>query len=78
MKIEIGESLLLSWPRHIKECQLVQTNWKPSSKWELKHKEVLERLISNIIKEEVHELSDEASFFLINFDWRVQYEYILY
>lgn len=28
MKIEIGESLLLSWLKHIKECQLVQTNWK--------------------------------------------------
>lgn len=36
MKIEIGESLLLSWLKHIKECQLVQTNWKASYKWELK------------------------------------------
>jgi hypothetical protein len=47
MKIEIGESLLLSWLRHIKECQLVQTNWKASSKWELRHKEVLEQLMRN-------------------------------
>lgn len=47
MKIEIGESLLLSWLRHIKECQLVQTNWKASSKWELKHKEALEQLMKN-------------------------------
>lgn len=47
MKIEIGESLLLSWLRHIKECQLVQTNWKASSKWELKNKEVLERLMED-------------------------------
>jgi regulator of replication initiation timing len=45
MKIEIGESLLLSWLKHIKECQLVQTNWKVSSKWELKHKEILEQLM---------------------------------
>jgi hypothetical protein len=54
MKIEIGESLLLSWLRHIKECQLVQTNWKPSSKWELKHKETLEKLMqesSNVISQ---------------------------
>ncbi len=45
MKIEIGESLLLSWLRHIKECKLVQTNWKASSKWELKNREVLENLM---------------------------------
>ena len=47
MKIEIGESLLLSWLRHVKECQIVQTNWKASSKWELKNKEVLEQLMQN-------------------------------
>jgi len=47
MKIEIGESLLLSWLRHIKECQLVQTNWKASPKWELKHREALERLMQD-------------------------------
>jgi len=45
MKIEIGESLLLSWLKHIKECQMVQLNWKPSNKWELKHKEDLEKLM---------------------------------
>ena len=28
MKIEIGESLIYSWLRHEKQCQLVQTNWK--------------------------------------------------
>lgn len=35
MKIEVGESLLLSWLQHIKECQIVQTNWKASNKWQL-------------------------------------------
>jgi hypothetical protein len=36
MKIEIGESLMLSWLRHAKNCQLVQLNWKPSvNSWEL-------------------------------------------
>lgn len=44
MKIEMGESLILSWLRHIKECQIVQTNWKPSAKWELKGAEQIERL----------------------------------
>lgn len=33
MKIEIGESLIYSWLRHIKSCQIVQTNWKASSTW---------------------------------------------
>ena len=33
MKIEIGESLVYSWLRHIKCCQIVQTNWKASSTW---------------------------------------------
>ena len=37
MKIEMGESLLYSWLRHVKECQIVQTNWKVSTKQELKN-----------------------------------------
>jgi hypothetical protein len=35
MKIEMGESLFYSWIRHVKECQVVQTNWKPSPSWTL-------------------------------------------
>jgi hypothetical protein len=30
MKIEIGESLIFSWLRHVQGCPIVQTNWKPS------------------------------------------------
>ncbi len=33
MKIEIGELLVYSWLRHVKNCQIVQTNWKPSPRW---------------------------------------------
>ncbi len=33
MKIEIGESLVYSWLRHIKKCQIAQMNWKPSTEW---------------------------------------------
>ena len=47
MKIETLQTLLLSWLRSVKRCQLVQTNWKSSSKLELKHKEVLEQMIQN-------------------------------
>ncbi len=47
MKIEIGESLMLSWLRHVKECQIAQTNWKASSHWELKNQEKIEQLLNN-------------------------------
>jgi len=33
MKIEIGESLMLSYLKHVKKCIFYQTNWKVSSKW---------------------------------------------
>jgi len=35
MKIEIGESLLSSYLKHVKNCIIVQTNWKVSSNWNL-------------------------------------------
>lgn len=46
MKIEIGESLMLSWLRHVKGCQLVQLNWKPStSSWDLFNEIEIEQLM---------------------------------
>lgn len=46
MKIEIGESLLYSWLRHIKKCQLVQMNWKASTNsWEMKNKDSIQELM---------------------------------
>ena len=33
MKIEMGESLAYSFLRHVKQCWLVQTNWKASEHW---------------------------------------------
>ena len=33
MKIEIGESLAYSYLRHVKQCWLVQVNWKVSDHW---------------------------------------------
>ena len=33
MKIEIGESLCYSYLRHVKQCWLVQANWKASENW---------------------------------------------
>ncbi len=46
MKIEMGESLFYSWLRHVKECQIVQTNWKTSSQWTLQHEDELENIMS--------------------------------
>lgn len=45
MKIEMGESLFYSWLRHVKECQVVQTNWKVSPQWTLQHEDELEALM---------------------------------
>ena len=33
MKIEVGESLGYSYLRHVKQCWLVQVNWKASEHW---------------------------------------------
>lgn len=48
MKIEMGESLFYSWLRHVKECQLVQTNWKVSSQWDMMHETELQELMAEI------------------------------
>ncbi len=48
MKIEVGESLVYSWLRHIKGCQVVQTNWKTSPRWELTHRDELETLYASV------------------------------
>ena len=33
MKIEIGESLIRSWLRHVVGCEFAELNWKPSPTW---------------------------------------------
>lgn len=42
----MGESLFYSWLRHVKECQIVQTNWTTSGKWTLLHEDELEEIMS--------------------------------
>ena len=46
MKIEMGESLFYSWLRHVKECQVVQTNWKTSKQWSLQHEAELAKVMA--------------------------------
>lgn len=36
MKVEIGESLVFCWLRHVQGCPIVQTNWKPSPTWPIR------------------------------------------
>ncbi|MDU6522290.1 hypothetical protein [Clostridium sp.] len=46
MKIEMGESLMMTWVKHIKKCQIVQTNWMPSMEsWDIKNEELIEELM---------------------------------
>lgn len=47
MKIEMGESLIVSWLRHVKECRIVQSNWKASARWELNNKNILIDLLNS-------------------------------
>jgi hypothetical protein len=42
----MGESLFYSWLRHVKECQIVQTNWTTSGQWPLLHEDKLEEIKS--------------------------------
>lgn len=39
MKVEVVESLAVSWLRHVRHCQIVQLNWKPSVESIEKHLE---------------------------------------
>ena len=48
MKIEIGESLIYSWLRHIKKCQISQLNWKTSQEWDTTITDKLLELAENI------------------------------
>ena len=52
MEIEIGESLCLSYLKHVKKCVIYQTNWKLSSWWlqELGKKSPAEELYDELKK----------------------------
>lgn len=50
MKIEIGESLMYSWMRHVKGCRVVQLNWKTSPCWDVSpdDKQLMEVFFSKV------------------------------
>ena len=47
MKIEMGESLAASWLKHVCGCTVVQTNWKPSPRWQEHNYDEIERLVQD-------------------------------
>lgn len=46
MKIEMGESLLCSYLKHVKGCQIVQTNFKVSPSWTMHNQEIADKVLS--------------------------------
>lgn len=48
MKIEMGESLMQSWTKHIKKCQIATLNWKCSKSWESYNQQEIDTLIQNM------------------------------
>ena len=48
MKIEIGESLALSYLKHVKKCVFYQTNWKISSHWAKTENDMAEDIFHKI------------------------------
>lgn len=50
MKVEVGESLIYSYLSHIKECQVVQTNWKISSSWQKYNQSTIDEFIKTARK----------------------------
>lgn len=63
MKIEIGESLVYSWLRHVKKCQIAQMNWKPSPYWPTTDDDlqVLQTEITNKFKDSPFDIFKKTS-----------------
>lgn len=63
MKIEIGESLALSYLKHVKNCVIYQTNWKASNRWSITNEEVLKAIFEAVRKsEEFRDISKKSEF----------------
>jgi hypothetical protein len=79
MKIEIGESLMLSYLKHIKKCIFYQTNWKVSSNWSI-DENTLDKVkfnynniirnqeFSDIFKSELNQLIKQSEIDVIGMD----------
>ena len=79
MKIEIGESLMLSYLKHIKKCIFYQTNWKVSSNWSIDENTfdnvlfiynniIKNQKFSDIFKSELNQLIKQSEIDVIGMD----------
>ena len=62
MKIEVGESLGYSYLRHVKECWLVQANWKVSDRWS-EHSPDTNTELENLFREMQDEFDSDGKVF---------------
>lgn len=51
MKIEMCESLMLSWLKHAKNCKITQLNWKPSENWQVFNEDEVKECFKKINKQ---------------------------
>ena len=62
MKIEIGESLMQSYLKHIKGCLITQTNWKILRSWEKSNENKAKEKFEEIKKEYPNIFSEKITF----------------
>jgi hypothetical protein len=65
VRFEIGETLILSWLKHIKNCQITQLNWSPSNSFSINNIEDINKIIDSIqeLLYEKHNISISLSNF---------------
>lgn len=61
MKVEIGESLLQSYLKHVKKCVFYQANWKISSSWETFNDEKVQGIYDKIRADSVFDVFKKSS-----------------
>jgi hypothetical protein len=68
MKIEVCEQIIVSWLKHIEGCQIVQSNWSPSVRYQIDEEEagmfsLFIEEIRNIIKDvDIFKKSTDSQF----------------
>lgn len=62
MKIEMGESLMQSYLKHIKGCLITQTNWKTLRSWKKSNEDKAEAKFEKIKKEYPNIFSEKTKF----------------
>lgn len=69
MKIEMGESLVYSYLRQVKNCVITQTNWRNSNNWQYSQSACTS---AQELFETIKQDSDFASIFPSNFDQTIK------